>query len=295
MQIAHGDMMQRAAAFQWREGNAGQISLLVGPKNGVDNFLLSYGEIGDYYAPRHRHNFEQIRVQLKGEIDFARDGKLTAGTFGYFPEGLPYGPQSSDGSNGSNISLVLQCGGSSGCGYISQASATEAYEELGKSGTFEGGIYRTVDADGKQKGRDAFQALWEHVCGQRMTYPRPRYANVFLVDPERFAWVPNPGQPGVFTKDMGSFTERGTRMGLVRVDAGARFTPHRDTRDLYYVLSGRGRIGDEDIRQMSAMEFGHDEAPAIDATEELTLILFGLPDLRGLSGQLMDPSAYEEA
>jgi hypothetical protein len=293
MQIAHGDELPQVAAFRWRDNNAEQIDLLGGAIDGVDNYLLSYGEIGNFSSPRHRHNFEQIRVQLKGELDFGRDGLLQAGMFGYFPEGLAYGPQTSNTANGSNISLVMQCGGASGSGYISQTSANNAYEALSERGAFEGGVYRSTDGEGRKKNTDAFQALWEHVCGRPMLYPQPRYRAVIMTDPENFAWVPVPAQSGVFVKAMGSFTERRTRMALVRSEAGATFRPDANVRDVYFVLAGRGTVDGLEIRPLTAMEFAYGEAPTIRASEDLTLILFGLPDLRDLGDQSVRKRARE--
>jgi hypothetical protein len=293
MQIVHGDELPQVAAFRWRDNNAEQIDLLGGAADGVDNYLLSYGEIGDFSSPRHRHNFEQIRVQLKGELDFGRDGTLKAGMFGYFPEGLAYGPQTSSEATGPNISLVMQCGGSSGSGYISQASANKAYEELNERGVFEGGVYRSTDSEGRRKNTDAFQALWEHVCGRPMVYPLPRYSTVIMTDPENFVWVPAPAQEGVFIKEMGSFTERQTRMALVRGRAGATFRSDLNRRDVYFVLAGHGTIGGREIRPLTAMECDHGEAPTIRATEDLTLIQFGLPDLRGLRARSADGQVGE--
>ena len=58
------------------------------------NFKFSVSELGtDYSGPRHRHNFDQYRFMLEGESDYGQDGSLKAGMLGYYPEGVPYGPQ----------------------------------------------------------------------------------------------------------------------------------------------------------------------------------------------------------
>ena len=50
------------------------------------NFHLGIGQQdGDFASPRHRHNFDQFRFQLEGTMNFDRNGKMTAGTLGYFP------------------------------------------------------------------------------------------------------------------------------------------------------------------------------------------------------------------
>ena len=82
------------------------------------NFILEMVRTtDDFFSPRHRHNFDQFRYQLEGEFDFDRNGKMAPGIIGYFPEGTPYGPQS---SSVSSLTLVLQFGGASGNGYMTQ-------------------------------------------------------------------------------------------------------------------------------------------------------------------------------
>ena len=282
MQIVHGDSRQGGAGLQWRQGDTTQDDLLNGAADGIDNYLLSYGVLGDFFSPRHRHNFEQIRVQIDGELDFGRDGKLTAGMFGYFPEGLRYGPQNSSRENGPNVTLVMQCGGASESGYISPSTVKRAYDELSGYGSFDGGVFRPNDpvTAGGKKNKDAFQALWEHVSGREMVYPDPRYGFVIMADPEHFHWIPVPGQAGAAVKPMGSFTERQTRMGLIRIEAGATFRPDAERRDVLFVLDGTGQIEGQEIRRQTAIEIGYGETPAIEASETLTMILFGLPDMR---------------
>ena len=95
--------------------------MVEGEPGTLDNFQLSFGQMGgDFNSPRHRHNFEQIRYQLEGVLDYGRDGKLSAGMVGYFPEACYYGPQSQD-PDISCKTIVLQFGGASGSGYLSQA------------------------------------------------------------------------------------------------------------------------------------------------------------------------------
>ena len=46
------------------------------PGTANNYFFTSATTQSDYHTPRHRHNFEQIRVQLRGEFDYERDGKM---------------------------------------------------------------------------------------------------------------------------------------------------------------------------------------------------------------------------
>ena len=89
-------------------------ALLAGLEGSPDNFFLQLSQtFSDFASPRHRHNFDQVRVQLKSDADFARDGVMQPGMVAYFPEGVFYGPQS---ISGESLTLVLQLGGASGAG-----------------------------------------------------------------------------------------------------------------------------------------------------------------------------------
>ena len=95
-----------------RDGKFIERRLLEGAEGSFDNFqftLVNTG--GDFFSPRHRHNFDQFRFQIEGDGGFDRDGVMTPGTVGYFPEGTRYGPQS---NKGDLTVLVLQFAGASG-------------------------------------------------------------------------------------------------------------------------------------------------------------------------------------
>ena len=36
-------------------------------------------QFGDFHSPRHKHNFEQVRLQLAGTISYDGDGTMTPG------------------------------------------------------------------------------------------------------------------------------------------------------------------------------------------------------------------------
>ena len=85
--------------------------------------------------PRHRHNFEQIRLPLCGSMNLGGGLVLEEGQIGYFPEGLPYGPQQDPlghAKPGERLQLVLQFGGASGYGFMSMDQRKAAWAELQK-------------------------------------------------------------------------------------------------------------------------------------------------------------------
>ena len=126
MKIVHADEIEWKRGLQHRGGTFHYRHLLEGNAGTPGNFHLGIGQQdGDFASPRHRHNFDQFRFQIEGTMDFDRNGKMAAGTLGYFPEGAAYGPQTSEGRS---VTAVLQFGGASGSGYLAPA---ETYDKPG--------------------------------------------------------------------------------------------------------------------------------------------------------------------
>ena len=97
MRIVHGDQVaEKIRIHQHRQGVFRHRTVAAGEPGTSGNFILEMVRTtDDFFSPRHKHNFDQFRYQLEGEFDFDRNGKMTPGTIGYFPEGTAYGPQSS--------------------------------------------------------------------------------------------------------------------------------------------------------------------------------------------------------
>ena len=278
MELVHADEVEWKRGLQHRGGTFHYRHLLEGKAGGVGNFHLGIGQQdGDFASPRHRHNFDQFRFQIEGTMNFDRNGKMAAGTLGYFPEGAAYGPQSSEGRS---VTAVLQFGGASGNGYLSPAEVAAGTEELKKFGTFEGGIFRRNDDIEGRRNTDAYQAIWEHVHGRRMDYPKPRYRDPVMVDPENYDWLPMPGAAGVSQKPLGTFTERECAAVLIKLAPGTTY--RAAGRSVYLVLSGAGRVGGQPYRSLTALHLRPGETAEFDAQEITELLRLVLPDLVGL-------------
>ena len=289
MKLVHADEVEWKRGLQHRGGTFHYRHLLAGEAGTPGNFHLGIGQQdGDFVSPRHRHNFDQFRFQLEGTSNFERNGKMTAGTFGYFPEGAAYGPQSSEGRS---VTAVLQFGGASGSGYLSPKEVTAATEELKKFGTFEGGIFRRNDDSEGRRNSDAYQAIWEHVNGRRMDYPKPRYRDPIMVDPDNYEWLPLPRKPGVATRPLGTFTERQCAAEMIRLVRGASY--QAGARSVYLVLSGSGIVGEQPYRQLTSFYLGEDEAADIVARDETIVLRLVLPDLAGV--EVHQPAQVEAA
>ncbi len=175
---------------------------------------------------------------------------------------------------------MLQFGGASGSGYLSQAEVKAGMEELRRDGEFKGGVFRRrSDVEGKRN-MDGYQAIWEHVHGRPMVYPKARYPQPIFIDPDNFEWVPVAGAPGVAEKLLGVFTERRSQAGFIRIDAGARFSARG--KGVLVVVRGAGSVGDQPMRALTTIYLDAGESVICAASETTELLHFGLPDLAGL-------------
>jgi len=281
MKIVQGDELPWTRGLEHRGGIFHFRNLMEGTPGRRDNFQLSMGRSDkDFVSPRHRHNFEQFRLQLEGDLDFARDGTMRAGMVGYFPEGASYGPQTSAGNA---TTIVLQFGGASGAGYLSRKEVKQGMDELTAFGTFEGGVFRRNDGAPGKRNMDGYEAIWSHVNGRALAYPKPRYPGPIMMDGMHFDWIAIPSNPGVSEKTLGAFTERRAQASFHRLDPGA--TLRASGRGIYLAYRGEGSVEGTPLRPFTTVFLEHDEEAAITATSEVELIYFGLPDLRDMAAR----------
>ena len=281
MRIVQGEELQWERGLEYRGGIFHFRRLMEGEPGTIDNFQLSLGRMsGGFYSPRHHHNFEQIRFQLAGELDFARDGKMKTGMVGYFPEGMFYGPQSQD-PDSTPMTVVLQMGGASGSGYLARNEVKAGMDALAAEGEFKDGVFRRrADVPGKRN-VDGYQAIWEHLNKRPMVYPKPRYSRPFMMDPAHYEWVPVAGAPGVAEKLLGVFTERRSTARIVRLDPGTVF--EAEGRSLYFVIAGKGTVGTDALQSLTTLYLQRGERVAIAAGEATEMLHLGLPDLAALA------------
>ena len=80
MKVSQGDERPVVRALQFRAGTTHLRHLMDGEVGTRGNFMLGiWKSEGDFFSPRHRHNFEQYRYVLDGELNYNRNGKLTKG------------------------------------------------------------------------------------------------------------------------------------------------------------------------------------------------------------------------
>ncbi|MGF6780347.1 hypothetical protein [Paraburkholderia sp. GAS334] len=245
-----------------------------------ENFMYILArQDADFRMPRHRHNFEQIRLPLKGPYHVQPGLTLEEGQIGYFPEGLAYGPQEdpiTEQTPAGRLLLTLQFGGSSTYGFMSIEQRRQAWKELEKSGRFDGPFY--VRPDGKREW--GLNAVWKQVFGVRLKYPHPRYKKVIVADPKQFNWLMLKGSPGVDHKFMGSFSERGVWIEMVRLRGEASWSSvDESSQRLFVILSGEGTVDGNPLTPLTALQVYPGEKLGIEASSTMELFLVGLPPI----------------
>jgi len=259
-----------------REGVLAQKHLLIGEDGSPINFDLNVGRTGDggWQAPRHRHNFDQIRYVIKGKYPYGKDKILREGCVGYFPESVYYGPQ--DRPEGLET-MVLQFGGASGNGYLSVAQREAANEALKQKGEFKNGVFTYFDEKGQRHNQDGSEACFEHATGRKQEFAPPRYEDVIVMDPSAYAWIPQ-GAEGVYVKWLGSFGERSAGIGFMRLDRNAIYGGgERPSVEILFQTKGRVAVSGQEYGPESAFEFLPNEGPipvrAIEPSEFLCMVL----------------------
>ena len=281
MQVVH------AARMEWGENLAAQRAgrmahkiLFEGEERSPDNYLLALANEGsDYYSPRHRHPWDQVRMCLQGSIPVGRGLRIAAGEVGYFPEGVHYGPQQ---GGPDRMTLVLQLGGASGLGYLSAAQLRWGRERLLAEGVFEQGIFRRTSGAGR-KNEDAYEAIWRVVTGEPLRYPKPRYRAPLILRPEGFSWRPVAGSPGLRRRFLGVFPERGLSLDCFALEPAAVWaTGAAAARRFVFACSGAGECEGAPFSAHSAMRLQPGEAGRLLASEPTELFVITVPPVGAL-------------
>lgn len=275
MKLVHADRMQWGGSLTaHRAGRMSHKVLFEGEQGSPDNYLFVLANEGsDYYSPRHRHAWDQVRFCLEGAIPIGRDVKIEAGEIGYFPEGVHYGPQE---GGPDRIVLLLQIGGASGLGYLSPAQLEEGRTRLLEEGTFEQGVFRRSSGAGKRN-EDAYEAIWRTMTGQPLSYPKPAYRAPIVMRPDGFTWQPDlntsaPGSSGVRRKVLGTFPARGLSLELKSIERGSRHTLEPSPfRRLLFVVQGEGRVNAEAYEAGTALRLEPNERVDLEASEPTSL------------------------
>jgi hypothetical protein len=113
-----------------------------------------------------------------------------------------------------------------------------------------------------------------------MDYPKPRYRDPIMLDPENYDWVVVAGSPGVRQKPLGTFTERECSAVMIEVAPGT--TWRAAGASVYLVLSGAGTVGGQPYRSLTALHLGLTETAEFAARERTEVLRLVLPNLVGV-------------
>jgi hypothetical protein len=279
MRIVHADdVPYKKPRTNHREGDIEFKRVMQGTPGSVQNYEFLIAKTGGrFFGPRHRHNFEQIRLGLSGTLGKGKADTIAPGQIGYYPENCYYQIDSSD----SEI-VLLQFAGPSGWGFLSYDQLYAGSAELAKLGTFEDGVFfrnpGTNLAPGQKKNQDGYEAIWEHVYGRPIEYPKPRYEAPVLMNPDNYPWMPEAGAPGVARRHIASFSERRIEIAQIRLDAGARTAETAPAAPRFlFVTEGTGAVGGMPVRKHSLVELATGESAGIAADEALVLLTISMP------------------
>lgn len=245
------------------------------------NFMLLCGVAGEDtgYHPRHRHDFDQFRFAVKGDLDFGPGAVIPEGCLAYFPAGTPYGPYEGGVYLDPEI-ISAQFEGAYRANYYSFGSdeVRAAVEEMSKTGEFKDGYYQWFDDKGGKHNQDGLEAAMDYVRGHKTVYPTPRYAETIVIDPREFEWIET--APGLFVKELGRFTERETRLAMIKVKST---TPVRVSTlgqiTLHVAFSGTGTAGGKTLQRRDGIRLEPDETVEITSPEGIEFMVLGLPKL----------------
>ena len=193
----------------------------------------------EFFAPRHRHTFDQVRYMIFGSCRYGKT-VYQEGDFMYLPAGGWYGPMrlSESGENYKHFQIQFQ--GLAQRPYYPPTEFDDVREKLLKQGKFEHGVF--VWNDGRKQ--DAYEALLEGKTGQPVVYPEPPIESYTVVRSRHIAW--RDLGDGIAIKHLGHFSEVGPNAQLVKMAAGARtpggIVPYQQVRCL---VQGKVRFDDE--------------------------------------------------
>lgn len=279
MKMVHADAVEyRKPSTRHREPNIEFKHLLRGERGSPQNYELLFARsVGHYFAPRHRHNFDQIRLSLSGSMGDGKGDDLSPGAVGYYPEGVHYTLDCRESET-----LLLQFGGATGWGFTHFEQLYQAYPEVAKLGEFRDGVFFRNDRSnlppGVKRNQDGYEALWQHIHGQPVQYPKPRFQEAVRMNPDNSAWLPDEGQNGVARRTLGLFTERLIEASQIRVAAGATLTEAATRAPrLLFVQSGHGTGTGGEWRLHTAVELAVGESVTVTADQDMVVFVMGLP------------------
>ena len=228
-----------------------------------------------FTAPRHRHDFDQIRLTLGGTTDYGHKQVAGTGDAAFFPAGAFYGPERFEEAE----IFLLQWSPD----WVTRQQSDAAFAAMAKTGTFRDGHYITTDEDGQEVTKDGANAVWEWVTGKPRVIPQPKFATPILMHPAGYAWRPGPDGPdsnGMDTKDLGHFTEGDLNITTHRWRAGSTLELGPERTFVVWVSAGSITLEGRELGSRTMIFSDHGEAHELVGQEpgEATVLRLPLPE-----------------
>jgi hypothetical protein len=241
----------------------------VSPGVGYTVDLVRYeGGYGTFTAPRHKHNFDQIRYTISGQPDFGHYQVAAPGQSAFFPAGAAYGPETIEQSE----MLLIQWGEH----WMTRAQHDATHAEMQTVGEFRDGYYITTDADGTEHRADGRNAVWETFTGLKLIYPTPRYPQPVIMEPDGFPWRPRPGT-GVAHKVLGRFTEDDVYIANYRWDqTGGELNLPPERMHLLWIIDGHLSANGDTHHPATVIISEYGESTLLTGTQNTHAVVFGL-------------------
>jgi hypothetical protein len=167
---------------------------------------------------RHRHNFQQIRFMISGEMRLGKDIVARPGDCVYFPESVMYGPTN---YNAGYMFLLQWRGPSPGSFYLPYDDVTAVIKEMRELGgqiDFDrGGVWRYPDG----RLEDVAEAASSHHLGKPLEYAAPRFGDVLCLRSAAYEACPVTNGVNVGVKHLAYLNETGPNIKVLDFDANA--------------------------------------------------------------------------
>jgi hypothetical protein len=225
------------------------------------------GGNGTFSAPRHRHDFDQIRFIVSGRPDFGHGYTAKSGHSMFFPAGAHYGPEEIQEAE----VMLIQWSPT----WVTRAQHDQTYSKMLEVGEFKDGYYVTRDENGVEQRSDGRNAVWETFMGRKLEFPTPAYQHPIGMNPDGFHW--REYNDGVQQKVLGRFTDDDVYIANYRWSEGGKLDLTPERTQLMWVSLGSVRVGAETYSARTVIFSDFGESVIVEGSEGAEAVVFGLP------------------
>ncbi len=197
----------------------------------------------EFKNPRHRHPFDQVRINLSGTASYGPNQLQRQGEVGWFPEGVLYGPTLAETDE--LIQLTVQFPGPARILYPSPEEQAEATAELNRR--------PHPPTTGPS---DPYDTMLGEILGRKLVYPKGRTDGHVIF---RDTMPSGRFNQGARIKHLGYMTEVGPNLKMVQLASGtATNAQPRPWFEFRTVVAGSVSVDDKTYPALSGFYFDAD-------------------------------------